>query len=158
MTQASDSIEKLFDVQRSIVEQNRKFVEQTVEAQTQAAQSLVESMGDGEAIGDRATEIGEQAVENYFDMLDEALDESQKSLDEARTAVTDAMGEAESIQADTWETVKGELERSLETYDELTKNAIAVFNDAVDSVLQGHEQVQERTVETAEQVEEQVSE
>jgi hypothetical protein len=158
MTQASDSIEKLFDVQRSIVEQNRKFVEQTVEAQTQAARSLVESMGDGEAIGDRATEIGEQAVENYFDMLDEALDESQKSLDEARTAVTDAMGEAESIQADTWETVKGELERSLETYDELTQNAIAVFNDAVDSVLQGHEQVQERTVETAEQVEEQVSE
>jgi len=142
----------LFELQRTMIDQNRKALHEGVRAQQSAVEALHESFEGQETLAERNAELSRSAIHAYVDAVEDVLPEDAAEFGEIREAVDEGFDAVEESQADAWTAMVDAVEESNVAYEELTDSYLEAVDSSFDAFLESHEQVEQNFDAAAENI------
>jgi len=143
MTEYTDPVTTVFEIQRTAVEQTHEALLRGADAQRQAAETAMGGLDTWESLQSKGTEASRAGLHAYLDAVEEALPEGQAAgFEEAREAVDENYDRIEDLQAESWAAVTEAVEESLDAYDEAADTYVEAVDEGFDAFLDAHEQVE----------------
>jgi division protein CdvB (Snf7/Vps24/ESCRT-III family) len=143
----------VFEMQRTMIEQNRKAITDGFEAQKAAVKTMVDSMGGSQELAERNVELTRSATHAYFDAVESAMPEDAAEFDELRASLDEGFDTFEDSQAEAWSAMQEAMEESGTTYEEFVDSYVEAVDSSFDAFIEGHERVEANVDAAAESVE-----
>lgn len=147
------SLSTLFELQRQAIEQGRQAFEGIVEVQLRFNEAAVSG---AEATGEmyiESLETRRQAMHSYADALETVLPESSETVTQMRESIDEGFDQLEDRQAELIERIE---DRAGDT-KEFSEAYLDALDDQLDVLVDTHETVEERTVQSLDEIESQVT-
>jgi hypothetical protein len=137
---AETQVSSVFEMQRTMIEQNRKAVSQFMDVQRAASESFVEGLEGLKRIQEQNVELTQDAVHAYFDTLEQLPGDAD--FDEARELVDENFDTLEEAHAEAWAGVLESIEDGQDSVEEYTETYGDLVDSSFDSFLDAHESVE----------------
>lgn len=138
---AETQISGVFEMQRTMIEQNRKAVDQFLDVQRAASESFIEGLEGLKRMQEQNVELTQDAVHAYFDTLEQLSGDAD--FGEVRELVDENFGTIEEAHADAWAGVLQSVEDGQDSVEEYTETYGDLVDSSFDSFLDAHEAVEE---------------
>lgn len=158
MTENTNPMESVFELQRQSMEQSREALEQTMLVPMRLGEATVDSLSSQESTQRNAVELQREAVLSLLDAVDDTVPGVQGSTDQVREVVDDQYGALLDAHAELFENVTNSIEESVDSYDDASDDAIAALDELADSVMEAQAELEDQSVEATEQLEAQFAE
>jgi len=134
----SDSVRRVFEVQRRVTETGGRFAEEALEAQVDLGEAVAEALGSVESAQKEAVEAGGGTA--------------REAVGELEGLVGSPDGGGESHEQG-WDAVKESVEGARETHEDAVGDLSVALDEAVGSLVEEHKRAEEWAVEVVEGVE-----
>jgi len=153
MSQLNSPVSTMFDVQRTAIEQSRKAMTQTIEAQQQFAESMMD-FDAAKQMNGRGYEAAHTMVDAYFDAIEATVPAEQATaLEDVRTTMLDQLDALEANQTEALETFEATVADATELTNEGLDAFLAALDEQIDAMLELHGDLETQTVETVDEFE-----
>jgi len=156
MTSYTTPINAAFELQRSTIKQSQQALTNTVEFQKRFNDAVIDSLDTAEETQQQGVELTRVAVHNYLDAVEASIPGLAGSLDEVRATVDEQFDQFASGHAEAFDAYETQLSEGADAYDEFATEYLKTVDEQIDLLLEGHEDVESQTVETLEDVEDQI--
>ncbi len=143
----------MFELQRTIVEQNRKLIDEGIDAQKNAFETFAEGIEGGQSLAERNVELSRNAMHAYIDSMEEVLPEDAADFSEIRATVDEGYDAYAESQSQAWESMVEAIEDSGQSYEEFVDNYQESIDSSFDSFLEQHERLEERLESVGDEIE-----
>lgn len=153
MSQMNSPVSTMFDVQRSAIEQSQDAFEQTITAQQQFLESMMD-VGTAKRLNHRSFETAHAMVDAYFDALESAMPTDRTTgLEDVRGTMVDQLETAETTQTETLDAFEASVEDGMEITDETLDAFLAALDEQIEAMLEAHGDVETETLAAVEDFE-----
>lgn len=132
----------LFEMQRTMIDQNRTALHESMKAQQTAVEAMQGGMEGQRTFAERNVDLSKSATHAYIDAVEDVLPEDAAEFDEIRATVDDGFEALEESQAEVWEALTDAVEESNVAYEELTDSYLDAVDSSFDAFLEGHERLE----------------
>lgn len=153
MSDTTNPMTTVFDMQRTAIEQTHKATVDAVDAQKAVVDAFVDGLDSFESLYDQNTEMTKNAIHAYLDAVEASVPEDAYDFDEARDLVDEQIAATSDAQKDSWHSVVEALHEGSDAFDEFADNYVELVDSSFDSYLEAHEQAEEAAEDVAEDVE-----
>lgn len=147
-------IEAAFDVQRTAIEATQSATRRNLETQKAALDAMTEGLEQSRTLADRNAELSRTAVHAMIDGLETAMPEEAGDVDvaEMRRAVDEEFDAAAESREELLSTMTRAMEESTTTFDAYADSYADALENAVDALIEQHEQIEAGVVEAGEAI------
>ncbi len=157
MADYTTPIETTFELQRRSIKQGHDAMKQGIDFQKRLTESFVGNVDNQEQAQRRLVELHREVVHNALDAV-EQLPGADAATGEIRANLEEGYDELLSGHEEAFETLSGELEKSVDSYDELTEELLANVDEQLDALVEAHEELEAQSIEATEELAGQVEE
>jgi hypothetical protein len=150
----SNAFTPIFEMQRTMVEQSRKAVLDSIESQNVAFETLTEGMESSRSLGERSTELTRSAAHAYVDAVEGSMpaDAGEFDFEELHRTIDESFDAYEQGQDETIDALVAAVEESNAAYEEFSEGYTEAVDSSFDALVESHERFEEtfdRFAETA---------
>lgn len=151
MTEYTTPVTTAFQMQRQSIEQSQKVFAQGLSFQKNVTEAFIGSLDSQESAQRRGVELAQTAFHSYLDTIESAVPGVTPTVEEVRASVDEQYEFLLENHAETFENVEAELAESADAYDEMTEEVLTAMNEQVDLLVEAHEDLEDQSVEAAEE-------
>ncbi|NHN42823.1 hypothetical protein G9C85_14475 [Halorubellus sp. JP-L1] len=153
MSQLNAPVSTMFDVQRTMIEQSHEAMTQSIDAQQQFVQSMMD-VDAAKQLNERGYEAAHGMVDAYFDTLEATLPTDQATaLEDVRTTMVEQLDALEANQTEALEAFEASVEDATEVTDDGFEAFLAALDEQIDATLELHGDVEHQTLESVDEFE-----
>jgi len=142
MSETTDPMTAVFEMQRQMIEQTQEMTHEVVDVQKDAVHQFVNLFEDVEAVTEQNNDLSKQAVHAYLDAVDSMLPVESTDLSEFEQLVDDGFDQLTESQTQAFETMQETMTDSATAYDEFADAYVDAVDSSFDSFLDAHERVE----------------
>ena len=150
MSQTTSPIRATFDAQRTAITQGRQMFKGGIAFQRNAGKMSASSLQGLESLQRQQLELARAMTKSYYDGM-EAMTGTDPSGGQQET-VMDAFDRLEESHADVFAVVERELERGIDSFDELSEEFVGTLEEGTDQLLESHRTIEDQTVRNTEEL------
>ena len=158
MADYTTPVSTTFEMQRAAIKQSQQAMEQTMEFQQNVGQAFLDSLDTQESAQRRGVELGQQAIHGYLDTVENTVPGMAGTVDELRATVDEQYDFLLENHAEVFDNVESEMLEGVEAYDEMTEDYVAAVDEQVGMLVEAHEELEDQSIEVAEQFGDQLEE
>jgi hypothetical protein len=147
-----------FEFQRTALRQSQEAVERAFDLQRDVNDAVLDSMTAGKSSRRESAELVRRSIVAYLDAVEATVPGSGAAVSELRRSVDETFDGLFESQEDAFDTAEEGVERSIESYDELSGEYVRTLEQQLDALLEAHETLEDDTVETFEEMQAQLEE
>ena len=147
-----------FEMQRATIEQSQKALEQSVSFQQNVNEAVIDSLDTQESAQRRGVELSKTAFHSYLDAVEATVPGMAGPVDELRATVDEQYDFLLENHAEVFDNVESEMLEGVEAYDEMTEDYVTAIDEQVGMLVEAHEELEDQSVEVAEQFGDQLEE
>lgn len=148
------TINPIFRMQRTMLEQSQKIAESNLRFQRSAVHTMVGSLDATKSVQKSGLTLSKRTAEMYIDTLAET-ESNARAVEELRTAVDEQYAAVDEIHDDAWEAFSENVEEAVSAYDDLNEAQIDIVRETFETFLEAQTDAQavtEDAVTSAEHV------
>jgi hypothetical protein len=143
----------LFEMQRTMINQNRKAIEDGIEAQKTAMSAMVDGIESSRDLAERNVELSRSTMHDYLDAVENVTPEDATDFDALRESVDESFEAFEEGQSGAWESMHETIEESNVAFGEFADSYMETVDSSFDAFLESYDQFEESVDTAAEGVE-----
>lgn len=144
----------IFEMHRRLIDESQHLLTQSVEAQRLSNRLLLRALK-GQVMAQRnSVEMANSFVHGYLDGATATLP-GENDTDRLHELVDEQFDQILEIHANTFGVFKDQVERSIDTYEELSAGYVDSVDDSFDSLLDTHHQFETQSIELVDHAEKQ---
>lgn len=149
-------LETAFELQRTLLQQSKETVETSLDFQTSVNRTIVEGLEEQEDIQRRMLALQHVVIHKLCDSLDDQVPGAHMATEEFRDVVDEQFDQLYRNHEDIFADVVGELENSVDAYDDVSVDYLDALDDQLDLLVTAHEDLEAQSVEAAEQFDDRI--
>lgn len=149
----TNAMTPVFEMQRTMIKQNKKAFDDTVHAQKSVFGTMVDGFEANQQFNERNAEMTRSALHAYIDAVENSLPEGADDFDQYREIIDETFDTVEESQADAWASAIEAIHESSEAYEEFADSYVDAVDSSFDAFLENHERLEASFDETAETIE-----
>lgn len=149
MSETSNPMAAMFDVQRQYARQSQQFYEQGLEASLAATETVQRSLDATKNAQKKSAQVAESGAVATIDMMAASTPGGERAFSDLREAVEAAFEDLDEGHDEAWEAVEDAISEGLDVYEELSDAQRQMVADAVDAAIEANEEFEDEAERVA---------
>lgn len=145
-----------FELQRTAIQQTRDVFDTTVEFHTNLNEILLDGFEEQQSIQRRLIAIQHVVAHRLVDRVEEDMPVVDAGTDQAREVLDEQFTQLYDNHEQLFRSTVDEFATSVDAYDDVSEDYLAALDEQLALLIRTQEEVEGQSVETAEQVDEQL--
>lgn len=139
----------MFDMQRRVFDQQRRFVEQSFDTHRRMLDSVPTGFEAGRSAQNQTQRLAGVAMEATIDAIEQSIPGQEPAMGDVRAMLEEQMNAGEKLTDEAWTAYQSTVEESLTAYNDVLDQTEAFYIDLYDAFLRSFEQVEQQVEEAS---------
>lgn len=142
----------MFDLQRSVLKQNQRSLQQGIDLQKQAVTAFANSLDAQRSAHRQTVEVGKSAVDVGLNAIESSLPPNV-DVDDVRESIDEQYEALDEINDQSWDSFERSVEDATGAFEEMSEGYRTIVDDSFDALIRVHDGIEAQAAHAVEAVE-----